>query len=92
MFLEGPLPQAEEDGRPSVRRLQWPPVRLQVGHGELSQSLSTLDRMLATDGMLPRLRSCAPLLAALCDADWREEALRLWEELRDRGLVFGEGE
>eukprot|EP00966_Prymnesium_polylepis_P123043 2845116-Prymnesium_polylepis.1 len=63
-------------------------LRAQVASGERAAALATLRALLDDDGATVRLRTCAPLLADLCAADERQEAMGMWERLKARGVAF----
>lgn len=67
-------------------------LRALVASGSLDRALETLDQMLASGRVDPRLRTCAPLVHALCAEERQEDALSLWTRLRARGIVFSPDE
>ena len=52
------------------------------------RAVELADAMLADPHMRPRLRTCSPLVLALCAADEEAEATRLWGALEARGVCF----
>lgn len=63
-------------------------MRSLVEAGELGEAVRVLQRLLATESFLPRVRSCAPLLHALAASGAQRETLDLWRALRRRGVEF----
>mmetsp|Transcript_18488 Transcript_18488/g.46315 ORF Transcript_18488/g.46315 Transcript_18488/m.46315 type:complete len:633 (-) Transcript_18488:458-2356(-) len=63
-------------------------IRSQVACGARAAALQTLTKLMDDERWTVRLRTCAPLLSAFCEADEQEQAVALWRRLKSHGIVF----
>ena len=63
-------------------------LRAQVHSGDRAAAAATLHQLLK-DGTYPvKLRTCAPLLLAACEAGDHLRAMRIWASVQQRGVIF----